>query len=130
MIRGIDRWRCALVAPSCQTLGDPRDRRARLLCPWDSSGKDTGVGSHFLFQGIFPTQGLNPGLLHCRRMLYHLSYSEKNPPARCGLDPLVGKVPWKKWHPLQYSCLENSIGRGDWWAAVHGDAKSQTRLSR
>ena len=34
---------------------------ARLLCPWDSAGKNTGVGSHSLLQGIFPTQGLNPG---------------------------------------------------------------------
>ena len=31
--------------------------------------------------------------------------------------------------PLQYSCLENPMGRGDWWAAVHGVAKSRTRLS-
>ncbi|KAB0353935.1 hypothetical protein FD755_023370 [Muntiacus reevesi] len=38
---------------------------ARLLCPWDSPSKNTGVGSHSLLQGIFPTQGLNPGLLHC-----------------------------------------------------------------
>ena len=37
---------------------------ARLLCSWDSPGKSTGVGCHFLFWGIFPTQGLNPGLLH------------------------------------------------------------------
>ena len=37
---------------------------ARLLCPWDSVGKDTGVGCHALLQGIFPTQGLNPHLLH------------------------------------------------------------------
>ena len=36
---------------------------ARLLCPWDSSGKDTGVGCHFLFQGIFATQGLTLRLL-------------------------------------------------------------------
>ena len=36
---------------------------------WDSAGKNTGVGCHFLLQGIFPTQGLNPGLLHCRQML-------------------------------------------------------------
>ena len=36
----------------------------RLLCPWDSQGKSTGVGSHFLFQGIFPTQGLNLCLFH------------------------------------------------------------------
>ena len=42
----------------------------RLLCPWGSPGKNTGVGCHFLFQGIFLTQGLNPGFLHCRRMLY------------------------------------------------------------
>ena len=33
----------------------------RLLCPWDSPGKNTGVGCHFLLQGIFPTQGSNPG---------------------------------------------------------------------
>ena len=36
----------------------------RLLCPWDSPGKNTGVGCHFLLQGIFPTQGLNSYLLH------------------------------------------------------------------
>ena len=37
---------------------------ARLLCLWDSPGKNTGVGCHFLFQGNFPTQELNPGLSH------------------------------------------------------------------
>ena len=37
---------------------------ARLLCLWDFPGKNTGVGCHFLLQGIFPTQGLNPCLLH------------------------------------------------------------------
>ena len=36
----------------------------RILCPWDSLGKNTGVGCHFLLQGIFPIQGSNPGLLH------------------------------------------------------------------
>ena len=40
-----------------------------LLPPWDSPGKSTGVGCHFLPQGIFPTQGSNPGLLHCRQTL-------------------------------------------------------------
>ena len=48
---------------------------ARLLCPWDSPGKNTGVGYHALLQGIFPTQGSNPGIPHCRRILYHLSQS-------------------------------------------------------
>ena len=40
----------------------------------DSPGKNTGVGCHALFQGIFPTQGSNPGILHCRWILYHLSH--------------------------------------------------------
>ena len=44
---------------------------ALLLCPWNFSGKDTGVGCHALLQGIFPTQGLNLHLQHCRRILYH-----------------------------------------------------------
>ena len=46
----------------------------KLLCPWDSPGKNTGVGCHFLLQGIFPTQGSNQGLLHCRQTLYPLSH--------------------------------------------------------
>ena len=47
---------------------------ASLLCPWDSSGKNTGVVCRFLLQGIFLTQGSNPGLLHCSQIVYHLSY--------------------------------------------------------
>ena len=46
----------------------------RLLHPWDSSGKNTGVGSHFLLQGILPAQGFNPGLLHYRQIIYHLRH--------------------------------------------------------
>ena len=46
----------------------------RLLCPWDSPGRNTGVGCYALFQGIFPTQGSNSHLLHCRQILYHLSH--------------------------------------------------------
>ena len=42
----------------------------RLLCPWDFPGNCTGMGCHSLFQGIFPTQGSKPGLLHCRQILY------------------------------------------------------------
>ena len=46
----------------------------KLLRPWDFQGKSTGVGCHFLLQGIFPTQGSNPGLSHCRQTLYRLSH--------------------------------------------------------
>ena len=46
----------------------------RLLCPWNSPGKNTRVSCHSLLQGIFLTQGSNPGLPHCRQILYHLSH--------------------------------------------------------
>ena len=46
----------------------------RLLRPWDSPGNNTGVGCHFLLQGIFLTQGSNPCLPHCRQMSYPLSH--------------------------------------------------------
>ena len=45
-----------------------------LYGPWNSLDQDTGVGSLSLLQGIFPTQGLNPGLPHCRQVLYQLSH--------------------------------------------------------
>ena len=53
----------AKVAQSCLTLR-----------PWNSSGQSTGVGSRSLLQGIFPIQGQNPGLPHCRWILYQLSH--------------------------------------------------------
>ena len=58
---------CVLCAKplSCVRLCDPHGLQpARLVCPWDSPGKNTGVGCQALLQGIFPTQGLNPCLLH------------------------------------------------------------------
>ena len=57
------------VAQSCPTLYDHMD-----CTPWNSPGQNTGVGSLSLLQGIFPTQGSTPGLLHCRQILYQLSH--------------------------------------------------------
>ena len=45
-----------------------------LYSPWNSPGQNTGVGSRSLLQGIFPTQGSNPGLLHSKQIIYQLSY--------------------------------------------------------
>ena len=52
---------------SCSVVSDS-------LWPWNSPGQNTGVGSLSLLQGIFPTQGSNPGLPHCRWILYQLSH--------------------------------------------------------
>ena len=56
-----------------QLLVTPWTVATRLLCPWNSLGKNTVVGCHFLLHRIFLTQGLNPGLPHCRQTLYRLS---------------------------------------------------------
>ena len=59
------------VTQSCPTLCDPMD-----YSPWNSPCQNTGVGSLSLLQGIFPTQGSNPSFLHCRWILYQLSYGK------------------------------------------------------
>ena len=64
-----------LVAQSCLTLCNPRDcSLPGSSVHADSPDKNSGVGCHARLQGIFPTQGLNPGLPHCRQILYHLSH--------------------------------------------------------
>ena len=56
------------------SLQPHRLQPSRLLCPWNSPGQNTGVGCHSLLQGISLAQGLNPGLLRCRQILYCLSH--------------------------------------------------------
>ena len=64
-----------LVTQSCPTLCDPIDYSPLgSSVHGDSPGKNTGVGCHALLQGIFPTQGSNPGLPPCRQILYSLRY--------------------------------------------------------
>ena len=70
------KWSHSVVSNSLRphglqpTLSDP----IGCSLPWDFQGKSTGVGCHFLLQGIFPTQGLNPGLPYCGQTLYPLSH--------------------------------------------------------
>ena len=64
-----------LVTQSCLTLCDHMDcSLPGSSVHGDSPGKNTGVGCHSLLQHIFPTWGWNPGLLHCRQILYRLSH--------------------------------------------------------
>ena len=95
----------------------------RLLCPWTSPGKNTGMGCHALLQGIFPSQWSNPGLPHCRQILYCLSHQgsprilgwvaylfSRDLPAP-GIEPgslalhtnsLSAELPGKWWCPALY----------------------------
>ena len=66
------------VCVSCSVVSDslwPHGLQpSKLFCPWDFPGKNTGVGCHFLLQGIFPTHGSNLGPVHYRQILYQLSH--------------------------------------------------------
>ena len=89
------------VTQSSLTLCSPMEP-ARLLCPRDSPGKNTGVGRHSLLQGIFPTQGLNLDLLHCRQILYCLSH--QGSPIwelpKCDIDTQSEQIPLEKMTPI------------------------------
>ena len=70
-----------VVAQSCPALCDPTDcSPPGSSVHGDSPGQNAGVGCQALLQGIFPTQGSNPGLAHCRRILYRLSHQGSLPP--------------------------------------------------
>ena len=69
---GISRYGVKSESESRSVVSDGL-RPHGLYSPWNSPGQNTGVGSHSLLQGIFPTQGLNPGLPHRRQILYQLS---------------------------------------------------------
>ena len=74
------------------TLHDPWTVAHRLLCSWDSSGKNSGVGCHSLLQGIFWTQGSNLGILHCKQIRHHLSH--QGSPACLYISPNLRPLPY------------------------------------
>ena len=74
------------VARSCPAPCDPMDDKVHGISP----GQNTGVGSCFLLQGIFPIQGSNPGLPHCRWILYPLSHKGAR------LDDHIKSLSWKR----------------------------------
>ena len=128
---------CAMLSHFSHSplLGTPWTVAARVLCPWDSPGKNTGVGSHAFLQGIFPTQGSNPCilcLLHWQACSLPLAPHRSFPAGWDGKEsaynagelgsiPDSGRSPGEgNGNPLQYSCLENPMDRGAWGATVHG----------
>ena len=119
-------WKCRSVG--CSVMSDslwPHGLKPiRLLHPWESPGKNTGVGSLFLLQGIFPTQGSNPGLLRCRQIgksicLYtEYFYCPKNP--LCSIySSLPIQTPRNHWsfYCLLFCVIGPSIAKGKqfWW---------------
>ena len=99
-----------LVTQSCLTLCDPMDCIPLVSSVHgDSLGKNTGVGCHALLQGIFPTQGLNPDLSHCRWILYHLSHQGSPRILECVAIPSSGDLPDPGIKPGSPSLLADSF---------------------
>ena len=130
---------CRWILYHLSSQGSPKSRSVMynslwphgLYSAWDSPSQNTGVGRHSLFQEIFPIQGSNPGLLHCRWILYQLSHQGtprilewvdypfssgySQPRNQTGVSCTVGGF-FPNWegngNPLQCSCLENLRDRG------------------
>ena len=104
---------CATCESESHSVVSDSLRPHGLYSSWNPSGQNTGVGRLSLLQGIFPTQGLNPGLPHCRQILYQLSHKGSVPSVgiskywasivaqqyriclqcrRCEFDPWVSKI--------------------------------------
>ena len=103
-----------------------RQQPTRLPRPWDSPGKNIGVGCHFLLQ--------------CMKVKSESEVAQSCPtlwdPLDCSLPGSSIDRDYDQWDlekadgtPLQYSCLENPMDGGAWWAAIHRVARSWTRLS-
>ena len=80
-----------------------------LLCPWNFPGKNTGVGCHFLLQGIFPTRGLNPHFLHWQAVSLTLNHLES--PTEYYIDNEKHKG-WAVWVQTVCKCIFVHPGDG------------------
>ena len=106
------------VTQLCPTL-----RLHGLYWPWNSPGQNSGVGSLSLLQGIFPTRGSNPGLPHCRHILYQLSH--KGSPRTLALVayPFSRGCSWPR-NCTRVSCITaefftNRLSENSWHHKLH-----------
>ena len=146
---------CKTESESCSVLSDSL-RPHGLHSLWNSPGQTTGMSSYSLLLWIFLTQELNRGLLHCRQIVYQLSYhnyshvctkeglhwwlSDKE--SSCNAEDAgdVGSIPGERspgeglGNPLQYSCLENPHGQRSLagcspWGCKESDTTERLTLS-
>ena len=107
MVKG---YAVCLVVQSCPTLCDCMDYSPPgSSVHRDSPGKNTGVGCHALLQGIFPTQGSNPGLPQCRQILYSLNHHNKYNKCCLYLYQAKGRYIRKAQQHLKHSPLVKEL---------------------
>ena len=99
-------------------------RPHELYSPWNSPGQNPGAGSRSLLQGIFPTQGSNPGLPHCRWILYHLSHQGSLRILVWVTHPFSRGSSYTGIEPGSPALQANSLSAelsGKPWGLLHGD---------
>ena len=108
---------CVLVAQLCLTSWPHGLEPASLFYPWNSPGKNTGMVCHSSLQRVFPTQVSNPGLPHCRQIVYHLSH--KGSPSIKLQETL--KVCLSKWKDITWKHQKRRHRHEDkaWLALCH-----------
>ena len=107
---------CSVVSDSLQPHG--------LYSPWNSPGQNTGVGSLSLLQGIFPTQGLNPGLPHCRQILYQLSHKGSPRILEWVAHPFSRRSSWPR-NRTRVSCITGGFFTN--WAMREAQARKASQ---
>ena len=126
------------VAQSCPALCNPMYySMPGFSVHGDSPGKNNRVGIHALLQGIFPTQGLDPGLPHSRRILYHLSHQVSPTeyyPALKRNEVLIHVTTWvspKGLMPRERSQIQKSINHAIpfiWMSRIGKSTETRSRL--
>ena len=106
-------WNQRWWSPSQKEMGTEVSDSLRphgLYSPWNSPSQNTGVGSLSLLKGIFPTQGSNPGLPHCRQILYQLSHQGSPELSLIRYSPLTYRKSHYSFQEDHY-CFQNpSLG--------------------
>ena len=107
-------------------LGNPMDRSLGDYSPWGHKRSDTTEGLNNNKRDVFPLSLGSQFVLVVKNLPAYTGYTGDT-----GLIPGLGRSLGEgHGNPLQYSCLENPIDRGAWWATVHGIAKSRTQLKQ
>ena len=118
-----------LVASVMSNSFWPRELHlTRFLCPWDSLGKNTGVGCHFLLQGIFLTQGSNLYFLHCWWILYYWAYKIAKSRVVVDGNRKRGEGETENWSsslcPKSFAGQSKTVDLEDFWGSLEFDAWS------
>ena len=114
------------VSESCSVVSDSL-RPHRLYSPWNSPGQNIGMGSLSILQGIFPTQGPNPGLPHCRPILYQLSYQGSPRILEWVAHPIASGSSWPR-NRTRVSCIAGGFFINWAMREAHTWLKSQAKV--